>query len=276
MGLRATLIAKKHLGALVAHEERAGGAELRRETGEHGALRHGEETRRRSGELDDDGRLVLHLDARDRFTEAASNELERDVARADERARASGEEDLHAARRPHQDRALRERLPEHARRHDDGEHADAADAGEPRLVGDAEARGAREALEVHGRREADAGTSDDDAVREHFGGGRLHLLTVVSRRGACDRVRVVDDRHLGGGLLQSGLSCFCDRAQGRATQHDLVDLDLNHVSRERRVCTSPGQNLLGHRAGRIPCSCAHRGGTLNVRDRLGQAGSRER
>ena len=111
-------------------------------------------------------------------TEATADELERDVARTDERTRAAREEYLHAARRAHVDGALRERLTEHARRDDDREHPDAADAGEPRVVGDAKPCGARESFEVYGRREAHAGSSDDDAMREHLGGGRLHLLTV--------------------------------------------------------------------------------------------------
>src|SRR5439155_1474500 len=87
-----------------------------------------------------------------------------DVARADERPRSAGEQHLNAARRPEDDAALREGLPEHARRDNHRQHADAADAGKPGIVGDAESRWAGEALEVERGWEADAGSGEADPL----------------------------------------------------------------------------------------------------------------
>ena len=47
---------------------------------------------------------------------------------------------------------------------------DAADRGQPRLVGDRQARRAAEALEVHGSREADARPRDQQAVLQKLAG----------------------------------------------------------------------------------------------------------
>ena len=151
--LRAALIAQEHLGALVAHEERRRGADLRRERRQHAALAHRQQARARPRELEHHRRAARLLDPAHDVAEAAPQELERDVARADERPQPPAEEDLHADRRAHEHRALGERLRERRGRHDEREHPDAADAREARIVGDAEPRRAREALEVHRRRE---------------------------------------------------------------------------------------------------------------------------
>ncbi len=61
--LRTALIAEKHLGPLVADEDRRGGAEGRRERREHRSLRDREEPDPLPGELHDDGRSLLRLHA---------------------------------------------------------------------------------------------------------------------------------------------------------------------------------------------------------------------
>ena len=52
--LRAALVAQEHLGALVAHEERGGRAELRREPGEDRPLADRQQSRARPRELEHD------------------------------------------------------------------------------------------------------------------------------------------------------------------------------------------------------------------------------
>ena len=134
-------------------------------------------------------------------SEPASQELERDVARADEGAEPPCEEHLHAHRRANEHGSVRERLGQRGRRDDQREHPDAADAREARVVGDAQPRGAREPLEVHGRRKTDAGARHEDAVREHLRRRGAHRLAGALVSG--DAARVVRDRDLGGGLLQA-------------------------------------------------------------------------
>src|SRR5690349_22394871 len=99
---------------------------------------------------------MLHFDALDGFAEPTPQKLERDVARANERAHATREENLHAPRRPKRDRSERERLSELPGRNDEREHARAPDGGEPWIVGDRQTGWRTETLEMNGRRKADA------------------------------------------------------------------------------------------------------------------------
>lgn len=99
VGLRAALVAQVALGLLVGQEDTGLCAEERSHAREDRALGDVEETRAGAGELEDDGRLVLRLDLPDDFVDAAAEELEGDVASADEGSCPAREQDLDAARR---------------------------------------------------------------------------------------------------------------------------------------------------------------------------------
>ena len=218
--LRAALIAEEDLRLLVADEERGGGADLRRDAAEHGALADRQEARARPRELEHDGRFVLALDAADDLVEVPAQELERDVARADERPHAPREVDLHAARRAQPHRARRERVAELRGRHDERQHADAADGREARVVRQREARGRGEPLEVHGRREPDARPRDRDVVAREVGRDRVRTaaLLIGDGRGIRDAGAVSRRPPSRGGSSSGGRrSPRPARGRGRAT-----------------------------------------------------------
>ena len=86
MRLRTPLVAKVDLGALVAHEDRRRGADLGRDAAKDRALADREESRARTGELEDRRGRRGRFDPPHDFAEPAPEQLERDVAGAHERA----------------------------------------------------------------------------------------------------------------------------------------------------------------------------------------------
>jgi hypothetical protein len=141
-------------------------------------------------------------------------------------------------------------------RDDDREHSAAADAGEARLVGDAEARRAREAFEMHRRREADAGTRDENSAREEI--GRSRGGASLSRgSGPFDARPVVRHRDLYVRLAHPQSRRLGERRLGGPREHDLIDLHAQKLAAERRIVRASDEDLLGHRAGRIACFRAH-------------------
>ena len=111
---------------------------------------------------------MLFIDFSHGFAQAAPNQLQPDVAHAHEWSNATGEEHLHAARRAHPDRTGDQRLRQLRRRNDQRKHACPTHCREPRLIGNGQARGATEPLEVHGCRKADAGPGHQEAEIERF------------------------------------------------------------------------------------------------------------
>jgi hypothetical protein len=205
---------------------------------------------------------VLGVHLPDHLAEAATEKLEGDVARAHEGAHAPAQENLDAPRRAKHDRPVSQRLTELAGRHDERQHAEPADGSEPRLVRDAEARRAREALEVDRARVADARSRDEEAVREELG---RHGARRVLREGRLGHAgRVVGDGDLHARPPEPREERVGVGAPRRPREDDLVDLDLDRLA--RALTGAPGaaltfgsacQDLLSHGAGGIPGSCAH-------------------
>jgi hypothetical protein len=83
------------------------------------------------------------------------------------------------------------------------------------------------------------------------------LLDVGERRLIGDARAVVGDRHLDRRLLHARGQGFRERPGGGPGKHDLVHLHLNQVPSKLGVRRATGEDLLRHRAGRIPGSCAH-------------------
>ncbi len=179
MRLRAALVAQEHFRPLVAHEEGGGRTELRRQRSEDPSFADREPANTRARELENDRRAAVLLHTADDLVQPAPQELERDVARADERTQTPAEEDLHAYGHAHGHRALSQRLGERRRGDDEREHADAADAREPGLVGHAEPRRTGEALQMHRRREAHPRPRHQHAVAEHLPGSERGCAVVA-------------------------------------------------------------------------------------------------
>ena len=257
VGLGAALVAQEHLRALVAHEERRGRADLRRERREHAALAHRQQARARPGELEHHGRAARLLDPAHDVAEPASQELERDVARADEGAQPPAEEHLHAHRRANEHGPVRERLRQRGGRDDQREHPDAADAREARLVGHAEPRRAREALEVHGRRKARRRRAPRGR-RERASPPTAARVDSPARSSSGDAARCRTRSRPRRWASSGPRRCAAARARTGARASTIWStVDLDHILRKRRIARARGEDLLGHRAGRIPGSCAH-------------------
>ena len=159
--LGAALIAQEHLGLLVAHEERRRCAELGRDAAEHRAFGDREQPRARPGELEDHGRVVLRFDALRRPRRGPRRRSSSATSRAQTKGRMRPERRICTLRGGRSETVPEgERLPELPGGNHQGEHAGAADRGEARIVGDREPRRGSEALEVHRRRESDAGPRD--------------------------------------------------------------------------------------------------------------------
>jgi len=85
----------------------------------------------------------------------------------------------------------------------------------------------------------------------------------VGQRGHA--ARVVGDGDLDGALLRSGEHSLGEGAIGFSRQDDLVDLHPNEITAQVRIIRAPGEDLLGHGAGRIPRSRTHRSGVESSR-----------
>jgi hypothetical protein len=265
--LGAPLIAQENLGSLIAHEDRPRGAELRGDGREDAPLADRQGPRARTGELHDDRGAARLLDPTNDVGQTAAQKLERHVARTDERSQATAEQHLHAHRRPDRHRPMRQRVRKRRGGHHQGEHPRAARACETRLVGNAEARRAGEALEVHRRGETDAGARHEDPVREELACGQGRTSLALARTPG-DAPAVVRDRDLDGDLLQPGCDGMPQSPHRRARENDLIDARIEHVvglaqpidaARGQQLARPRREDLLGHRAGRIPGSCAHVG-----------------
>jgi hypothetical protein len=257
--LRTALIAQEHLGLVVTDEHRRGGANLVGDTAEHRTLAYRQQASAGPRELEHDRGLMLRLDPSNDLAQVAAQQLECHVAGAHERTGAAREVDLDAARRPQPDVTGGHRLAELRGRHDHAQHAHAADRRQARVVGQRQARRRRKALDVHGRRKADPGTGDEYAVVWEARGHRFWSSGLLSHLGVVrgHRPTVVGDGHFGRSLLHAHGQRLGHGARRRSRQDDLVDLHTYEVVFELRVLRSSGENLLGHRARRIPGSCSH-------------------
>ena len=104
-------------------------------------------------------------------------------------------------------------------------------------------------------------------MRGHVGRDRVAVRDSRDLRvtGLGDAGAVVGDRDLGAGLLQARRERLAERTHRRARQDDVIDFDLHQIAGERRIGRAAGENLLGHRAGRIPGSCTHFSGRFPAR-----------
>ena len=176
-----------------------------------------------------------------------------------------GEEDLHAARRPERDRPDGERLAELARR-DRPARACPTPPTVPRRGSSVTARraGAAKRSRCTGPGKPMPGRAMRMPCLRHLGRDRLGASALAAAAiggGVGDAGAVVGDGQLDLGLLQADGQGLGERARRGAREDDLVDLDLHDVAAERWIGAPSGENLLGHRAGGIPGSCAHADGS---------------
>ena len=141
---------------------------------------------------------------------------------------------------------------------DERQHADAADAGEPRLVGHASRAGLAKRSRCTGAGKPMPGARDRGCRAR--ASRRRDAPTASRRAGRVGDARaVVGDRHLDGRLLRARPRCASASARSGRARRGRPGRPSPGRGRPR-ACGSAdraGEDLLGHRAGRIPGSCAH-------------------
>ena len=146
------------------------------------------------------------------------------------------------------------------------------------IIGDGEARRRGEAFEMHGSGKPDTRPRNEDAGLRHLGRHELR----GSAGGGFVRARVgnagpvIGEGELDLNSFQTDRGRFRESARGCARQNDLIDLYLDDVAAERGVGAPSGKNFLGHRAGGVPGSRSHLGGSCSswVENRAGRERAR--